>query len=278
LRININEASPAFLETDLIDSASNPFGAFFDNPVLYVAATADALQYNVNSFVGYSRVDLAVTTNEGRELDANDTRQLALSPSGNTVFVTNEVDNMLILNAAQFLPPSGPGVTDLGTEPVDYIVVGTTSTRGIAVDSTFLYVVDNTPPALKIMTDAGLAPVSGPPKEISSSSLQVASIPVGDDPGEVIVDEADGRAYVSNTGSDDISVIDLDLQQEIARISVNTTPDDEEDDDDPFAGDQPFGMTLVEIGGTKYLYVANFITNLIFVINADTLTVANSFP
>lgn len=276
LRININEASPGFLQVELFDSASNPFGAWFDGQFLFVGCNYDALQYNVDDLTGYSDADTDVVTNDGRHLDAEETKELAVSPSGQTLFVTNRVDSMLILNMNEFVAPPGPGVLDLGTEPVDYIVDGTTSTRGITTDSNYIYVVDGTPPSLKIMTDAGLDPVAGPPVEIASSSLQVSTIPVGVDPSEVIVDEVNRRAYVTNTGSDDVSVIDLDLEQEIARVSISTTPNTSQDGQDD--GDQPFAMALVEIGGTHYLYVAHFQTNLISVINADTLQVLNTFP
>lgn len=278
LRINIDESSPDFLAVDLISSNSNPFGAFFDGNNLYVAATDEALRYNVNTFTGYTSVDLNVTTNEDRDIDAEETREIAMSPSGNTIFVTNRSDNMLILNSAEFIGPTASGETELGSEPVDYIVVGTTSTRGITRDSQFLYVVNGSPPALLIMTDEGLDPIAGPAMEILSSALQVASIPVGNDPGEVIVDEPNARAYVTNTGDDNVSVIDLNLGQEIARISVSTTDETEIEADDEFAGDQPFGMALVNLGGVNYLYVAHFQTNLVSVINADTLQLLNQFP
>ena len=278
LRININEASPSFLAMDLIPSAANSFGASFDGTRLFVACTEDALQYNVDSFLGFTSVNMAVVTNEGRELDAMATRELSISPSGNNLFVTNELDNMLILNLSQFPPPSVPGETDLGQEGVDYIVTGSASTRGTTTDSSFVYVVSGAPDALQIMTDTGLDPVVGAPVEIPASALIVGSIPVGTNPGEVIVDEPKMRAYVSNTGDDTVSIIDLNLEQEIARISVQTTDETQFTGGNFEDGDQPFGMALINIGGTNYLYVAHFITNLISVINVDTLTLVNQFP
>lgn len=278
LRININEASPQFLRVDFFTSTANPFGAFFDGQFLFVAAVSDALQYNVDSFAGFSSVDLTVTTNAGTEIDAELTREVALSPNGTNLFVTNNTDNMLIVNLSQFPPPILPGQTDLGTEPVDYILTGAPSTEGIASDSNFLYVVDISSATLRILSDAGLAPVSGPPVEIPLSSLEVGAVPVGFSPMEVIVDEPNARAYVSNTGSDDVSVIDLTLRQEIARISVNTTGETIQDTGNGNDGDQPFALALVNLGGTNYLYVAHFQTNLISVINADTLTLLSTFP
>jgi YVTN family beta-propeller protein len=106
----------------------------------------------------------------------------------------------------------------------------------------------------------------------------VAAVPVGFNPNEVVVDEANQRAYVSNTGSDDISVIDLNLRQEIVRISVNTTGETQEDTGNADDGDQPFAMALANLGGTNFLYVAHFETNLITIINVDTLQIVNTFP
>ncbi|MCE9624824.1 MAG: hypothetical protein K8R69_05135, partial [Deltaproteobacteria bacterium] len=180
VRININEASPTFLEVQQFDSGADPFGGFFDGvDSLYVAADSEALRYNVNNMLGFSKVDLKVKTAQGREITADDTRELSLSPSGDTLFVTNRTDSMLILNVNEMTAPTLAGELDLGTEPVDYIVDGTNSTRGATRDSQYVYVVDGAPAALRIMTDANLTPVSGAPQEITTGSLQVAAIPVG---------------------------------------------------------------------------------------------------
>lgn len=276
LRININEASPDFLQTDLVESGNNPFGAAFEDPFLFVAATRQAIQYNVDDiFGGYSLVDLDnFTTNLDEDPDTFGTRELALAPSGDNIFVTNQTGNMLILNRAEFLPPNGEPIFNLGEEPIDYVVEGSNSTQGAASDSQFVYVVEAAPDSLKVYTDAGLAPVVGDPLQISSASIQVANIPVGTDPSEVLVDEANARAYVTNTGSDDLSVIDLNLYQEIARISVDTTPDIDQEDENQEEQDQPFALTLIP----GYLYVANFETNVIFIIDTNTLGVAGVFP
>jgi len=63
------------------------------------------------------------------------------------------------------------------------------------------------------------------------------------------------------------------LQTELTRISVaQNLPANVQQ------GFQPFGMVLVNVGGVNYLYVANFFTNNITVINADTSTVLSAFP
>lgn len=274
VRININEASPGFLNVELFQSGQDPFGGYFDGvDSLYVCADSEALRYNVDNMANYTSVNLAVTTASGRLIEAEDTRELSLSPSGNNLFVTNRTDSMLILNVNQFTAPTAPGRTDLGTEAIDYIVDGTISTRGAARDSRFIYVVDGVPPLLRVMTDAGLAPVNGPPQEITTGSLQVASIPVGSDAGEVVVDEANGRAYVSNTDDDTVSVIDTNLFVEITRVAVDANLPANFD-----PGDGPFPLALANVDGKNYLYVGNFFSNNITVVDADALTVLSSFP
>jgi len=274
LRININEASPDFLKVEFFDSGADPFGAFFDGMnSLYVIADQEALRYDVNNLLGFSKVDLNVTTAQGRLIKAQDTRETALSPSGNFLFVTNRTDSMLILNTNEMTAPTTAGELDLGTEPVDYIVDGTNSTRGATRDSKFIYIVDGSPSALRIMTDASLSPVSGAPQEITTGSLQVAAIPLGRNPGEVLLDEPNARAYVSNTDDDNISVIDLNLQTEITRLAVDINLPANID-----PGDQPFPLAVANVSGTNYLYVGNFFSNNITVFNADTLQLVSAFP
>ncbi|MDX1386013.1 MAG: hypothetical protein R3257_00380, partial [bacterium] len=109
LVININEASPGFLTVQEFPSGNSPFGAFWDGTFFFTAAVAQALQYNVNDFSGFTQVDLGVVTNEGRELEAEDTREIAIAPSDQTVWVTNRLDNMLILNRNEWVAPVAPG-------------------------------------------------------------------------------------------------------------------------------------------------------------------------
>jgi len=274
LRININESSPQFLTVDFIDSASNPFGGAYDGvSSFYSACTGQVVRYDVNSFTGFTSVDTNVTTAQGRVLKGDDTRELGLTPSGNFLFVTNRSDSMLILDVGQFPAPIAPGQTDIGTEAIDYILDSTDSTRGITKDANFIYVVDGTPPSIKILTEANLVAVNGAPQEIPSSSLQVAAIPVGNNPSEVVLDTANHMAYVSNTDDNNVSFIDTNLQVEVARIQmdVNLPPNVP-------IGQGPFAMALINSGGTNYLYVANFNTSNVTIVNADTRQVVTAFP
>jgi len=52
----------------------------------------------------------------------------------------------------------------------------------------------------------------------------VATVPVGRDPNWIALAPDGSRAYVSNRGSDDVSVIDLGAHKEIARIKVGKYP------------------------------------------------------
>ena len=53
----------------------------------------------------------------------------------------------------------------------------------------------------------------------------VGTIPVGDDPNWVTFSPDGARVYISNRGSDDVSVIDLATRREIARIKVGRFPE-----------------------------------------------------
>ncbi len=53
----------------------------------------------------------------------------------------------------------------------------------------------------------------------------VGTIPVGDDPNWVTFSPDGARVYISNRGSDDVSVIDLATRREIARIKVGRYPE-----------------------------------------------------
>lgn len=53
----------------------------------------------------------------------------------------------------------------------------------------------------------------------------VATIPVGDDPNWDVISPDGTRLYVTNRGSDDVSVIDLAGKREVARIKVGRYPE-----------------------------------------------------
>lgn len=296
LRINIQEDSANYLAVESFESGEDPFGASFEGEHLFVAAAGEVLRYNVNDLSRYSAVDLQFTSAQNSKFgedEVEEVRELSLSPSGAYLFVTNRIENMLILNVADINEPTQPGRNDLGNSAIDYVITGTSSTRGITRDSQYLYVVEGNPSSLKIMTDLGLVPNAGAANEISSASLQVAEIPLGGNPAEVLVDEAQQRAYVSNQRSDNISVIDLQLKQEIDRISIRTIFDEANNNEEDFDnydetnfdrvldnedGDQPFAMMLFSFNDKTYLYVAHFRSNKISIIDTETRKVIKILP
>jgi YVTN family beta-propeller protein len=52
----------------------------------------------------------------------------------------------------------------------------------------------------------------------------VATIPVGRDPNWIVMSPDGTRCFVSNRGSDDVSVIDLTTYREVARVKVGKYP------------------------------------------------------
>jgi YVTN family beta-propeller protein len=56
------------------------------------------------------------------------------------------------------------------------------------------------------------------------STKLVATIPVGHDPNWIVMSPDGTRCFVSNRGSDDVSVIDLKTHREVARVKVGKYP------------------------------------------------------
>ena len=277
VRVNIDEASSSYLTVETFGSGSNPFGAAFDSSdALFVAGTGAVFRYDVDDPTGYSKVTTSFTTNEGDAVSGSQTREVALRSGSDNLYVTNRSDQLMILSVSEFTAPSANTITDLGTGPVQYVISGTASTRGLAVDATNsdIYVVEGgNAPILKVLNDASLSANSGAPIEINAGTLLIGSVPVGSDPSEIALDITNNRVYVANTGNDSISVIDTNLLVEVARISVAT--------DLPSgiaAGDEPFGLALASLGGTTYIYVTNLVTHNVTIINTSTLAIVGNIP
>lgn len=275
IRVNIEESSPNFLETGLFESFNNPFGlASLNDQSLFVAAQDQVQRYEISDLSGVSVLSPSEAFAEEEELDFEFTRQLGLSPNGEFLWLSNENGPSLILHTPSIPAPVGPGAQAVGVEAVDYLVLNTVNTRSVGRDSEFNYVVEGFPSALRVLDLALLAPVEGVVAEIDLSSLQVASIPLGVDPGALLVDASHNQLYVSNQGDDNVSVIDTQLFKEVARISISTTPETLAETGDIDAGDQPYPLAL----SYPYLYVGHYQTNLISIINVETFERIKVFP
>ena len=98
-------------------------------------------------------------------------------------------------------------------------------------------------------------------QEKTIADVRTTQIAVGTAPEEVIV--FGGKAYVSNRGSDSVSVIDLATQAVTATITV---------------GDEPFGLAAGAFTTGNYLFVTNFVSNTISIIDVASDTVVKTYP
>jgi|GEM_PF-2329805 len=274
LKIDVDEASPGFLTVEEFASDDNPFGVASNGTNLFVVGEKSLGFYFLSDLTRHTRVDINFQTTSGSNVQTDNTREVALSPSGQFAFVTNRGDRMVILNTSEIpLPDPTLALTLGGAEAVDYVIANTISTRGIASDANFVYVVEGTPPALKVLKEESLAVVSGNPQQILISTLAAAEIPLGKNPNEVALDPLNHRAYVSITDEDEVAVIDTNLFIQVERIPVKDfLPPGIK------PGEAPFALSAAVLGGTPYIYVLNLDTDNISIIDGNTLTVVGNYP
>lgn len=286
IQVNVNESSPQYLNMVQYSTDGNPFGITSDGTNLYIACTCSADLIPLSNLNIRTNVSFNVQNNLGVTLNTSGTRELALSPSGQYLFVTNNTAQMLILNVNQIaIPDPSLQVTQGGSAAVDYDLANTLSTRGIVSDSNYIYVVDGSTPALKILTEQNL-PINttATPIEIPISQLAVAEIPLNTNPNEIALDTINGRVYTTIAGTmsngnmgtaslNEVSVVDTTTLTQIAQISLtNNLPAG------VAAANNPFGISVGHFGGVPYIYVLNLNSNNISIINGNTLSVVASFP
>ncbi|MBI2339663.1 MAG: YncE family protein [Deltaproteobacteria bacterium] len=245
-------------ETATGTTGENPFGIALSGSSVLVVSD-DQLDIFNTDLASTAAVDLTVA--EEADIDDADSsyvEHVAVDTATNRAFITNRLGKILVV--------------DLDTNTVSHVIAGSLSSRGIAGDGTLLYIVDGDPPALWVYDPGRLTDPDTAPEEVDDSELVVAIIDLGESPNGIAVDTANGRAYVANSDDRSVSVVDLTLFEEIDRISLK-------DDDTGFdEGKDPFGLAVGTFGGADLVFVANFSSNTIAVINADTLEVVASFP
>ncbi len=275
IQVNVNPSSASYLSMTPFATDANPFGITSNGTSLYVACTNSADLLLLSNLNIRTQISFNIKNNLGITLNTSGTRELALSPSGQFLFVTNRNDRMLILNTNQIaVPDPALSLTLSGSSSVGYDLANTLSTRGIVSDSTYIYVVDGSSPALKILSEQNL-PVntSGTTTEIPISSLVVTEIALNTNPNEVAVDATNKRVYVTLSNNNQISVVDTNSLTQISQISLqnNLAAGISQ-------GINPFGVSVGHFGGVPYIYVMNLNSNNVSIINGNTLAVVASFP
>lgn len=251
IKLEIDDGSLA--ETARATVGPNPFGIAISGTDLFVASDNEIDRLLTTDLSSAATLLLTELTSTA----SNHIQGVAVDSTNNWLFVTNRTDSILIL--------------DTTDNSLDYIVQGPTNTRGIAFSGGRMYVIDGA--SLYVLTTSALAKQTST-ATIDDSGLLLAQIPIGLDPCEIAVDDTNNRAYVTNTGSDDVSVIDTQSFDEIARISVHSasTPAT------TTYANQPCGVDVATFNSVPYVFIANYESDNLSVINAQTLKVVATFP
>lgn len=250
-----------FSQTASINIADDPFGQVSDGSLIYVVSE-DALTI-INTDLEHNAI-LDLTVAEDANLDLSDStfvESVALNPAGTRAMVTNRNGYMFVIN--------------LETNTLVQTIVGPTSTRDALTIGDRLFVVDATAEAVWVFDWDLLEDPTETPETFDDSKFVINSIGVGNDPNGMAFDADNNRLYVANSADNTISVIDTDLLDEIARVSV-----DEDDIDSGFsrAVEDPVALAVGDVNGETYVFVAGFSSNSIAIIRASTLEVVQVFP
>lgn len=236
----------------------DPFGIALANDLVYVIsnneinildAGLDAIA-DINLTVAHE----ALIPDTG----ATQVESLAIDATTNLGFVSNRKGKMFII--------------DLNTNELVYAIDGPDNTRDVISDGTFIYAVDGNAPSLWIFDPSRVPPVNGAPDLLDDSVILVDVIDLGTNPNGIAVDAINNRLFVANSTDTSIAVIDLNLLEGIGRISLH------EDDTGLDRISVPFGLEVGVFGGIPFLFVANFDSNNIAVINSNTLQLVGVFP
>lgn len=247
------------IEGDVLSTTGeNPFGIAVSASNVFVVCD-DELQILNTDLDLVESVDLGQASEADiEEAEADHVENVAIDVAGNRAFISNRRGKILVV--------------DLGSNEISHVIDGPTNTRGIAYDGVYLYAVDGNPPALWIFDSSHLSDPGETPDEMDDSTLLIDVIGLGSNPNGIAVDTANQRVYVANTSDKSVSVVDLVLMTEVARISL----DDE--DTDLTDVSEPFGIATGTFDGVPLIFVANISSNNIAVINANTLQVVEVFP
>jgi len=237
----------------------NPFGLALDGTDLIVVCDKALERFNAD-LESTEVIDLSTAADDTDIDDVSSKRaeNVAVDAATNRAYITNRTGKMFVV--------------DLGTSTLTHVIDGPINSRGIATDGTYIYAVDGDDPALWIMDPALLPAVTEEPEEVDDASLVIKQISLGSNPNGITLDLPNSRAYIANANDQSVSVIDLILQEEIARISL--------DDDDTGLDkiEDPFSTAAGNFDGVNLVFVANFDSDNIAVINADTFEVLQIFP
>lgn len=256
-------ADDTIAQTTLTTTGTNPYGISFnaDGSQILVASNEELNIYDT-SLNAVTTVDLTTASEaEVEDSDSEEVENIVVDATTNRAFISNRGGHILVV--------------DLDSNILTHVINGPDDTGGMATDGTYIYVVSGTPSSLWVLDPSQLSdPASTTPEEVDDSALVVEVLNLGIFPNNIALDTINNRAYITNTDEDDptISVVDLNLFEEIDRISLD------EDDTGLDDAEEPFGIAVGTFNGTTYVFVTNFESDNVAVIHAATLEVVAMYP
>lgn len=249
-------------QTTLTTTGENPYGISFngDGSQVLVVSNEELNIYDA-SLNNLETVDLTEATDADiDDAESEDVENIVVDAATNRAFISNRGGHILVV--------------DLDSNTLTHVINGPDDTGGMATDGTYVYVVSGTPSSLWVLDPSQLSDPDSTPEEVDDSTLVVDVLDLGISPNNIALDTTNARAYITNTDEDDptISVVDLNLFEEIDRISLD------EDDTGLDDAEEPFGIAVGTFNGTTYVFVTNFESDNLAVIHAATLEVVAMYP
>jgi YVTN family beta-propeller protein len=263
LRIDVNETAGTFGQVESFNTGEDPFGLTCCDASnrLYVVNEGILGAYDVSDPSTFVSISLDVTLG-GDRFRGLSSREVVIL--GEQAFVTNRAGVIYVINLNE--------VGDTSKNPIDYLITGGGSLRGIVTDGILLYVVDfaSSDPLLRILDPASLTAIDPDTTDVieaTIASVQVTAVAVGGDANEAaLVGE---QVFVTNTADDTVTVVNTGTQTVEATITLNTGS---------FTADEPFGVTAFTLGDNNYVYVSNLKSSNISVIDVASLAVVANYP
>ena len=253
-------ASGSITEGVQTQGGENPFGIVVRNNGDLLVVADNALHLYNSTLDRTASIDLTTATDADIEdTNAERVEDIVFDETNLRAFISNGNGNIFIV--------------DLTSLELTHVIQGTLDTRGMATDGTYIYAVNGgDEPSLWVFDPNQVSATTSPPEAIDDSTLVIDVVDLGHDPQGLVIDTTGNRAYVANSDDRTISVIDLNLFEQIDFISLKYQ-------DTGFKeGVDPFSLALGTFNSVPYVFVANFGSNTISVINTQTLNVVASFP
>lgn len=182
---------------------------------------------------------------------------VVVSPDGSRVYVVNSLGGVNVIDTATYTIIDTKPAT---TQVIDPIAAGTTAEAGaLSPDGSRLYVTNRTQVMRPEGTLTVVDTVALTAIDLNPTTPAVDPTTVGIGPTGVAVSTDGSHVYVTNGGSDNVTVLDATTNSVVGTIPV---------------GDQPIGIVI----RGNFAYVANQISRSVTVIDTTSNTVVGTIP